>query len=289
MPQSSNTFIKKRVKMHRQWLIDNRHIVDMAFNFFEEELTRGTIEGLICISDSLSIAATYYGTEGAVQVVDNDADGWTAIHKAAAYRLRAMNIRTEAFLRTSFLKEFRTVPSLQNVSSIAACLLCYCTVFELEDWRVKALRSLSTIVHSGDAIDDSYWSQRVFEPFVLRLHQQLLTIDLPNELVQRDLGIYGQVFEHWNDVNRLEGVLFDLCEYHCRNMEDKGGKWDPEFKRAPFDLFAIEILAINKIREQLGVESVKCNHPLQSSPLSSSLCRQAEECDEILRRVDAVI
>jgi hypothetical protein len=55
-----------------------------------------------------------------------------------------------------------------------------------------------------------------------------------------------------------------VCDYHCENMEDKGGDddWDPEFDLPPFDLIPWEILAIRQVRSRLGLATPEPKHPL---------------------------
>lgn len=137
------------------------------------------------------------------------------------------------------------------------------------------------------AISEPYWRERIFEPFALRLHQLRMGMELPGDVVSRDIRAYGSVLENWENPDRLAEALIRICDYHCDNMEDSGGEWDPEFRYPPFDLMPAEVLAVYAIREQLGVETPKVEHPLLSLPLSSVVRVGTAASDGLLERVDA--
>src|SRR5205807_776375 len=88
----------------------------------------------------------------------------------------------------------------------------------------------------------------------------------PSEDSSRDLGSYSSILRNW-DGEKFSDSLAEVCDYHCRNMEDIGGDWNAEFKYSPFDVMPIEILAIVKVRASFGLGQPEINHPLLSTPL----------------------
>ena len=71
-------------------------------------------------------------------------------------------------------------------------------------------------------VDDAYWGRRIFEPFVLRLHQKLEPLQLPDGLEQRKIGPYGAVLENWDSPGGLSEAICGIADYHCRKMEGGG-------------------------------------------------------------------
>jgi hypothetical protein len=119
----------------------------------------------------------------------------------------------------------------------------------------------------------------------MRLVQKLDGRTLPPDVQSHELGPYADILSTWDDPIALAGPLAKICDYHCQNMIDKGT--DEEFDIAPFDLYPVEILAIYKIRERLGLETPKIEHPLLATPIASLAPRQITQIDDpILRRVE---
>ncbi len=101
----------------------------------------------------------------------------------------------------------------------------------------------------------------------MQLVQKLDGRKLPDDIESRDLGPYADLFRYWDDPTSIAGAIRKMCDYHCQNMIDKG--LDEEFDVAPFDLYPVEILAVYKIRERLGLETPIIEHPLLATPMGS--------------------
>jgi hypothetical protein len=112
-------------------------------------------------------------------------------------------------------------------------------------------------------VTPAYWQERRFEPFVIRLNQILegCTPDLGNG---DNFGVHGDILSHWDNEGLLADAFVRICDYHCENMDDFGGEWDPEFDHAPFDVIPWEILAIQQVRKRHGLSMPTFGHSLAS-------------------------
>jgi len=77
-----------------------------------------------------------------------------------------------------------------------------------------------------------------------------------------NLGIYQSVIDNWAEEQQLAVVLEELGRYHLANAEDNGGAWKPEFKSPPFDVLLVEVGAIYRVRQQLGLPLPTVTDPL---------------------------
>lgn len=278
-------FLNRHLSSHREWLKRNHDLINEELDFMEETSNESSLSDLINFASSLEIMSTYYSKKGTVAVFDGDPDGWYHIHKAIAYLYLNLRIRIKAYTNTTFLGEFQSTPPLDRQLSPTACLVCYSTVFQLDQWNSFSLSSLLGLATWPDAIEPSFWHERIFEPFVLLLHNKHKRISLPPELSTRDLGVYNGIMQNWEHPHQLVEPLLDICDYHCQQIEDTGGDWIPEFKYSPFDLLPIEILTIYIIRERSGLETPQIDHPLLSLPLASVEQPGKGESDDVLRKV----
>lgn len=67
---------------------------------------------------------------------------------------------------------------------------------------------------------------------------------------EKSYGVYGTVLTAWNAPAKLTGSLDVACDYHMMRTGE-----DHEFSWPPFQTLAAEILAIVRIRQELGLES----------------------------------
>ena len=138
------------------------------------------------------------------------------------------------------------------------------------------------------AVNEAYWKTRRFEPFVLSLHEILVNRIIDPVSLSRCPEPYRAVLENWAKPAELGPVISSLCDYHCRNMEDTVGDWDPEFDRPPFDLLPTDILAIYAVRQRLGLSTPQVDHPLLNSAVATQPIPNSLPEDQILSRARLV-
>ena len=280
--------IERTIKETREWLAEGAPVLEEMFGFLDEDLGKGTLKGLGRAAITLEVMAVYYGRKGMIRVLDGDRAGWEEIQKGVAYHFWRLKIRAQRFFKTALLQPTLAVKSLDLEVASTGCLFCYYLASGSEVGQRYTIDVLKGIATVPGAVNERYWETRIFEPFVLRLNQKQETFELPDSLEQRDLGRYAKVLEHWNDPDRLAEVIFGLCDYHCRNMEDFGGDWRPEFDDPPFNLVPCEIVAIYALRGKLGLVTPRVEHPLLLTPLSEIPRETEPYVDDILARVQRV-
>jgi len=57
-----------------------------------------------------------------------------------------------------------------------------------------------------------------------------------------------------------------VCDYHCQQCFDSPGE-QADFVWFPYNVFPVEILAIQRVRKDLGLSVPLIVHPLLDSPL----------------------
>ncbi len=100
---------------------------------------------------------------------------------------------------------------------------------------------------------------------------------------EKSYGVYGSVFAAWNDPLKLAGALDVACDYHIMRTGD-----DYEFSWSPFQTFAAEILAVVRIRQELGLETRPVEHQLLDAPWREVPKNVPLETDTLLERLQQV-
>lgn len=287
MAKSPAKAVKATIQSRRTWVDKNYDFVHgRGRRSLEEGFESGDFYGILDVSDSLRRLATSYANRGLVEILDGNPAAWAEIHKAVTYRYWFLKIRLKACLFGSpGGPEGKDAVTLGNDIPRAGCLLCYSIVTANQEIRSCAKDALLTMEIVPGAVNEELWRMRVFEPFALQLLKRLEAFELPQPLQDRDLGVYGSVFENWETTDALASSISDICDYHCRNLEDTYGDWDPEFDESPFDLVPWEVLAIQVVREKSGLTTPTVDHPLLATPLCAVKPPDKPYMDETLERV----
>lgn len=256
--------IEKILEQHRHWLSQSGGMVAQELEYLEEDLACDSLEGLDNVSDSLGILALCHGVRGEIAICAGEVSGWEDVSRAMIYRYWGLMLRAKSFSKTSFLQGIRTVPNLTNQLSSAGCLLAGFIAADRPDLAESVADILAGMLTVDGAVDSGYLKERRFEPFMLWLYAIYSGGAAPVLIESMNLGIYQKVIDSWADEQELVGVLEEVCQYHLANTEDKGGAWDPEFKNPPFDLLPLEVAAILKVRQQIGLATPAVTSPLLS-------------------------
>lgn len=278
--------VESILKQHQHWLSQSDRMAAQELEYLEEDLSCDSLEGLANVSDSLGILAACHGIQGEVAICGGDTFGWEEVSRAMLYRYWGLMLRAKGFSKTSFLQGIRSVPNLTNQLSSAGCLLAGFIAADRHDLAESVADVLFGMLTIDGAIDSGYLKDRRFEPFMLWLYSIYSGGTAPVLIESMNLGIYQKVIDNWTDEQRLVGVLEEVCQYHLTNSEDKGGAWDPEFKNPPFDLLPLEIIAIFKVRQQIGLISPAVTSPLLSVE-TAALENLNFKPDDITMKVEA--
>lgn len=278
--------IEKILERHRHWLSQSGGMVAQELEYLEEDLACDSLEGLDNVSDSLGMLAVFHGIQGELAICAGDISGWEEVSRAMTYRYWGLMLRAKAFSKTSFLQGIRTVPNLTNQLSSAGCLLAGFIVADRHDLAESVADVLVGMLTVDGTVDSGYLKERRFEPFMLWLYSVYSGGTAPVLIESMNLGIYQKVIDSWADEQKLVGVLEEVCQYHLANSEDKGGAWDPEFKNPPFDLLPLEVVAILKVRQQIGLTSPAVTSPLLSVE-TAALENLTFKLDDVAVKVEA--
>jgi hypothetical protein len=151
------------------------------------------------------------------------------------------------------------------------------------DWQ--GTRFIQNLAGKNNYYHD--WHDRSFEMFAAKLYAMLR--DVPLDVTRENevgLGIYQRILDHWHDPDALSLLLVEVCEYHWRETSDldKLGHVGA-FASAPYGMFPVEILALSRVRQHLGLTMPKVDHVLMKSPLSSPPENVPAVQDEILESI----
>jgi hypothetical protein len=275
--------IRDIIHNHRVWLTESEYMVQDELIYLDEDLAEHSLIGFNNVADSLGILASYYGIRGEVAIYDEDDSGWRDVSRAVLYRYWALKINSKSFSNKRFLTNIQAVPNLTNQLSSAACLLAVFIASGARELSNNVASVLSDMFTVEGAVDAAFLQQRKFEPFMLWLNQVYsANAQLPDV---EALGVYQGVIEHWNDETALSSTITDLDNYHLTNCFDKGGAWNPEFKKPPFDLIPFERGAIAEVRRRAGLALPEA--PSRLLPIDeSSLSKLDFSNDEIVSKVE---
>lgn len=278
--------VERILEHHRHWLSQSDGMVAQELKYLEEDLACESLEGLANVSDAPGMLAVCHGIQGEVSIYAGDISGWEEVSRAMVYRYWVLMLRAKNFSNTRFLQGIRSAPNLTNQLSNAGCLLAGFIAADRHDLAESVADVLGGMLTVVGTVDPAYLKERRFEPFMLWLYSVYSGGSTPALIESMDLGIYEEVIDSWADEQRLAGVLDAVCQYDLANSEDKGGAWDPEFKKPPFDLLPLEVFAIFKVRQQCGLKSPTVTHPLLSVEVAA-LESLTFKPDEVSVKVEA--
>lgn len=242
--------LKRMIKYHRQWLESNgAYIFQRDSEDLRRDIDLGTTEAFRVMPGSLSGLGTYFGIRGTIEVIDGSLHGWRHISTAIDCRAWSWVIWADAFFRTP-----GNCLSLTTQLNIATSLICVS-----QKWEIRVAKILERVINDPDAIDHKYWRSRTFEPFVLACRAMVAGNSADSSLLKEP---YRAIIEHWNDAFLLSDALKTVCDYHCANMDDRGGDWDPEFDQPPFDLLPCEVMLVRRMRKKLELPIPEISHDL---------------------------
>jgi hypothetical protein len=217
---------------------------------------------------------------GVKQVLTGDTLGWTDLRSSARYLFWDCRIVASLYGQ-GFYKQF-----VIGLDSVANCLAHSIACFEDEasGWLgCKLAQSFQ-----GQAF--GYWEKTPFEPFMARLYQIWVGQVKPGAPSPTNLGVYQRVLDAWDAGDaQLHDALAVICNYHVQRTEDRDDSDFAEFTRPPYLIFPAEILAIIRVRKDLGLSTPTIDHPLMQTPLANPPVEMPAVNDELLDRVIAKV
>ena len=116
--------------------------------------------------------------------------------------------------------------------------------------------------------DNVFFYTERLGPYILKLYSQWTRQELSfRPDVADPLGRYQRVFDKWSSTDELAEAISDICDLHCEESFDVGSY--PMFVYPPYNIFPVEILALLRVRSDLGLKTPVIDHPLLRSALCS--------------------
>jgi hypothetical protein len=268
------------------WSIDKtrdemRHWVQSAKNAqlqfrdqveaIQQKLPETTSDNLALLAPHLQRLAVWESLNGAVQVLNDQPEGWERIQHGLSLRYWALRMTIYRFDLSPVgpgggIGYFaKGSPRAQLVQAS----LCLVHLLATGEWERAAWLGQRVEAEFGTGPFGT-WSGTPLEPFSVALYQIWKSLPLGRGLPTPEcLRPYRFIFEAWNkSPQEFSSVLRTACDYHTGRVSDPGDEDFPEFYYALYDVFPAEILAIRRVRTRLGLETVMPNHPLLQTPLA---------------------
>jgi hypothetical protein len=274
-------------KAHRDWVQKNlNHIWERDSSDLNDKLNGNSLQDLTACSFDLGSISLCHATKGIVSLLDGDTGAWELLNRACLFQYWSARIDFDVYFRTKFLAQYGPLPMTHRTKRVAH-ILAFSLARGLDDWQRYATWALLKCVVEPGAVNKREWAEESYEPFLLRLLNRVYGQPLPEEIMERDLGVYRPVLDHWDDPEALAAPLAAICDFHCRHMNYRGG-YKCLFDDPPFDLIPCEILAIRRLRSDAGLATPVVDHPLLATPLAEMPSGPLDVRDELLDRVKAL-
>lgn len=210
--------------------------------------------------------------EAAVMILEGAPDGWVKARESFYYRAWYLRIlgglqdlgRYNSFLAPDFALWIGHAIATHEDSFV--------------DWFG------SRIVASCQNKDTKFvwWGQHRFPPFIATLYARWRnqSIEFGPEV---KLGVYQTLLDAWDSPKDISKALVDACDFHVKQARGEDGA----FCHMPYDLAPFEILAIQRVRRDLGLPTPEIDHPLLQTPLARPPEQPPEFHDELLDKIIA--
>jgi hypothetical protein len=221
--------------------------------------------------DRVALWEAIYGT---VLVLDGNQAGWSHIYTSVRYS--GWKVR----LLVGLCERNEDAASRLALNHACRCLAGSIALRHDAFAHWCGLRLINCIELGNDVFPK--WDLTPFEPFMVKLYALWRGRELD---VRRPhicpLGVYQQVFDTWESEASFTNALRAICNYHCDRTDQRG---DNEFMWSPYDVFPAEILALRRIRRELGLSRVTIEHPLLDNPLAHPPDEIVAVPDELMHR-----
>lgn len=131
------------------------------------------------------------------------------------------------------------------------------------------------------ALPDIAFSEKDSLPFFTR---ELLALRAGRRINRSSrLGPYEEVMQHWNgDVRMLGRALADVLDWHLQQARGSGADFDDP----ACQLYPLEVLAVQNVREWLELPLPKVDHPLMHGNLGKMRARTPWPQHDLARRLE---
>jgi hypothetical protein len=243
-------------------------------NALASTTTEGECRGL---AQNLSYLANWYSRHGVVEISRGNPAGWLELSLAALDIFWGIRTKCRSYDRMeNKIKARNFAPSILDAGKCG--VLCMSLNGWTEaDWMARRLEQS----RKDDSLKPWTWEQAV-PRLVIALHRYL---GGNKNLSDLELGVYENIFGHWDDQAGLKKALIQAADYHAENLEDKSDEDIAEFNAIPINIMPAELISIQRVREKLGLETPAIDHPLMKTPLANPPRDLNFKPDELLTKV----
>ncbi len=206
----------------------------------------------------LAELANWYGNLGVVSLFDSPPKGLAYLHQSVYYTAADM-VRARA--------RYTALPDIMPITDSADAALTVARAITL-----ACFEDAHTIFNAISAAPVGILGGLEFGkicPFVFNIYAQWANVVLHPELVAlKVLDPYIAVLTYWrsNDIKALGAALITACDFHMARSRTNNSREYFEFCNSSFRLQPVEILAVLRMREELGLENPVLDHPVMNSP-----------------------
>ena len=226
----------------------------------EKELTKPGREGLLDLDLPMVDIQREKGALGAIAVLKGDVDGWQHLQTGLAYD----NWRSRITVSFQESQDFQIEAVFYNATAV---LLAHAIATREDNCAVWfGERMMNGFVH-GTGIFSS-GNATPFGMFMVKLFA--LWKGREGELRGKnfgDLGPFQTVFTAWKRTEALSRALEEVCDFHCDHARYRADG-NMIFLWEPYRVLPVEILAVRRIRADLGLPTPEVQHPLMQTPLA---------------------
>ena len=221
------------------------------------------------VCGNLRRLSLWYVHVGELAIARGDASGWAELKRALRYQYWAIRSLVRLWeLDTRRTKQERVIA--QN-AALSYALAITTQAHDEAHWLGERMRK---------GLEDGAFGKMDYEclaAFLLTLHlrSQGETDALVVPAVD-GLEAYAGVFENWNDGKGLAEAIYNVAEYHLDHACDSD-EHDIEFTMPPFIHVPVEVIALEKIRAGLGLETPRIEHEL----FSTVFCNPPEVIEDL--------
>lgn len=220
---------------------------------------------------------------GAIAVLKGQAEGWQDVRAGLLYQAWGARIRHALTDRLANWDENPCNPSMTYHTEAHTLLAAIATGFDpFSHGFGRHLISNFRRFGGGDRV---FFYTEPLGPYAYRLYctwvgeEHLFRDDVPDPLKG-----YQGLFDAWNDPEAFAAAVHAVCDLHVAETTDKKNPY-AAFVFPPYDIFPTEILALFRVRRELGLSVPVVEHPWLETALCEIPPPLPTEPDSFLSRV----
>lgn len=254
-------------------------LFDDEIKEIEQGIQSGDSAQIVHFGASLEFIAKWESTNGALSVLNGNADGWHSLGKSAVYLYSSLRIILHYFDHDT--NPAKSPRMTYNHAALSFAHLLALGYYSEANWVGKRLAQGLL-----DGAFEKWQAAARFPPFMIRLHEFWSGNYAAQSSADSPRDPYQQIIGAWDgEAEEFKNALREACDYHCQRID--GNNDDHEFYDSVYAIFPIEILAVKRVRQALNLEMPELDHPLMQSLLAVPPENPPFASDDLLDRLVA--